>query len=884
MLLLTTVLYAQNKEERYTVRLTGATLEEFTKTVEHITGYSFIYGEEVQLKSLVTLDAKEKSITEILNQALMGESITYTLTNKHIILKNKTDKPKPVSRKFTISGYVTDGTSSETLIGANIYEFMQKQGTATNPYGFYTLTLPEGKVELIFSYLGYDSYKASFALQKDTVLHVKLGSDNVLEEVVIVSDRIETGIMATHTGAVDIPVTQIKNTPTILSEPDVMKTIQLIPGVQAGVEGSAGLYVRGGSPDQNLILLDGVPIYNVDHVLGFFSVFTAEAVKKVSLFKGSFPARFGGRLSSVVDVRTNDGDMKTFHGSISLGLLTTKLNFEGPIRKDKTAFNVSLRRSYLDWATRPFMKDDFKGGYYFYDINAKVNHKLSDKNRLFLSFYHGNDYYNISSYEEWNESSSKEEQAITDDKISMRWGNMVIAARWNNVVNNKLFSNTTLAFNEYRLNMDAQSSWKYKLDNNSYHTNYNSGIRDWSFQTDFDYTPHPEHHIKFGATYLYHNFHPEVMTSKVSNITEEARSDTLYKGISNSKIYAHELSVYAEDNFDLTPKLRTNIGFHLSGFHVQGKTYMSIQPRLALRYQLDKNMVLKASYSKMNQYINLLTSAPISMPTDLWVPVTKNIKPMLAHQYSLGAYYNGIKNWEFSMEGYYKEMKNVLEYKEATRFIGSSSSWEEKVEMGSGRSYGIELMAQRTAGKTTGWLSYTLAKSDRKFAKGGINNGERFPFKYDRRHMINLMLNHAFSQRVDVGVSWYFASGGTTTIAQEVGKIIRPDDGRLFQGLASFGYSVPVVTDQDYIEHRNNYRLPSSHRLNIGINLHKKTKHGVRTWNFSVHNLYNAMNPTFIYRTVKLENEGSVNETLTPVIKKFTLLPLFPSVSYTYRF
>lgn len=870
MLLLTTVLHAQNKEKRYTIRLSGATLNQFAKAVERITGYSFIYGEEIQLKHPVTIDAEEKTISQILNHAFANQQITHTLTKKHIILKNKTDKPKPVTRKFTISGYVTDATSAETLIGANVHELMQKQGTATNPYGFYTLTLPEGKVELIFSYLGYDSHKAAFSLQKDTVLHVKLGTDNVLEEVVILSNRVETGIMATHTGAVDIPVAKIKNTPTILSEPDVMKTIQLIPGVQAGVEGSAGLYVRGGSPDQNLILLDGVPIYNVDHVLGFFSVFTAEAVKKVTLFKGSFPARFGGRLSSVVDVRTNDGDMKRFHGSISLGLLTTKLNIEGPINKNKTAFNVSLRRSYLDWVSRPFMDDDLKGGYYFYDINAKVNHKFSDKNRLFLSFYHGNDYYNISSYEEWNEEESRKGETITHDKISMRWGNMLMAARWNNVVNNKLFSNTTVAFNEYRLNMDARSLWKYKAENNSYHTNYNSGIRDWSFQTDFDYTPHPEHHIKFGATYLYHNFRPEVMTSKVSNITAEARADTLYKGISNSQLYAHEVSVYAEDNVDLSPRLRANIGLHLSGFHVQGKTYASLQPRLALRYQMNRNMVLKASYSKMNQYINLLTSAPISMPTDLWVPVTRKIKPMLAHQYSLGAYYNGIKKWELSIEGYFKNMKNVLEYKEATRFIGSSASWEEKVEMGSGRSFGIEMMAQRTAGNTTGWLSYTLSKSDRKFAKGGINNGQRFPFKYDRRHLINLMLNHAFSPRLDVGVSWYFASGGTTTIAQEVGKIIRPDGG--------------APTDQDYIEHRNNYRLPSSHRLNIGINLHKKTKNGIRTWNISVHNLYNAMNPTFIYRTVKLEGEGEANQALVPVIKKFTLLPLFPSVSYTYKF
>ncbi len=329
---------------------------------------------------------------------------------------------------------------------------------------------------------------------------------------------------------------------------------------------------------------------------------------------------------------------------------------------------------------------------------------------------------------------------------------------------------------------------------------------------------------------------------------------------------AHEVFLYAEDNFDITPRLRVNAGLHTSAFHVEDKTYFSLQPRLAARYQLNEDIVLKTSYSKMNQYINLLTSAPISMPTDLWVPVTKNIRPMRAHQYSIGGYYTGIKNWEFSVEGYYKDMRNVLEYKDASRFIGSSSSWEEKVEMGKGRSFGVEFMVQRTVGKTTGWLSYTLAKSDRKFQKGGISNGQRFPFKYDRRHTINLVVNHKFSDRVDIGATWFFASGAAATIPREVTSVIVDPE-----------KTKPV----DYVEHRNNYRLPPSHRLNIGINLHKKKKHGVRTWNFSIYNAYNAMNPTFTQREIKFDEETFEE---VPRLKKFTLLPLIPSVTYTYRF
>ena len=329
---------------------------------------------------------------EILDLVFKDEPISYKFSERYILLQKKRVQ-KPVSRKFTISGYVTDGTSSETLIGVNIVESHQGQGTTTNPYGFYSITLPEGETELRFSYLGYTTETHHFTLAQDTLLNIRMKGNAQLEEVVVVSDKAEAGTVATQMGAVEIPMVQIKNTPSILGESDVMKAIQLMPGVQAGVDGSAGLYIRGGSPDQNLILLDGTPVYNVDHMFGFFSVFTPEAIKKVTLFKSSFPARFGGRLSSVIDVRTNDGDMKKYHGTLSIGLLTSKINLEGPIVKDKTSFNISARRSYIDLIAKPFMPDDEKYNYYFYDINAKINHKFSDRSRLYLSAYNGKDHF-----------------------------------------------------------------------------------------------------------------------------------------------------------------------------------------------------------------------------------------------------------------------------------------------------------------------------------------------------------------------------------------------------------------------------------------------------------------------------------------------------------
>ena len=867
---------AQKAETKLSFSIRNATLEEFVKRIENSTGFSFIYGEEVKMNHRLTLDVKQKTIPEILDLAFANEPVKYQITGRHILLQKK--KQKPVSRKFTISGYVTDGTSSETLIGANILESRQQQGTTTNPYGFYSITLPAGETELSFSYLGYTTRQYRLELSKDTLINVLMQDNNQLEEVVIVSDKAEAGITATQMGAQEIPIAQIKNTPSILGEADVMKTIQLMPGVQAGVEGSAGLYVRGGGPDQNLILLDGVPVYNVDHLFGFFSVFTPEAVKKVTLFKSSFPARFGGRLSSVVDVRSNDGDMKKYHGTLSVGLLSSKIQLEGPIIRDKTSFNISARRSYIDLIAKPFMPKDDKISYYFYDINAKINHKFSDRSRLFLNFYNGKDSY----YFKTTDSSS----SMYKDKMSLNWGNTIATARWNYIFNQKLFSNTTVAYNKYR--MDANSTVYTKtnliesISESNYHSNYHSGICDWSYLIDFDYNPTPAHHIKFGAGYLHHDFRPEVATSKIQEKEDGiTKQDTLYNSISNSTIQAHEVSAYIEDNFDIGSRLRMNVGLHLSMFRVQRRNYFSVQPRVSARYQLTKHTALKASYTKMSQYIHLLSSTPISMPTDLWVPVTSKIKPMQAHQYSLGSYYTGLPGWEFSVEGYYKQMRNVLEYKEGVSFLGSSSGWENKVEMGKGRSMGIEFMAQKTTGKTTGWIAYTLAKSDRKFAIGGINNGERFPYKYDRRHNLSLVVNHKFSNRIDIGASWIFSTGGTATIAEEVTAIIRPGE--------------DAIQQKDYIEKRNNYRLPASHRLNIGVNFNKKTKHGVRTWNISLYNAYNAMNPTMIYSNnsggyasyIKNQEDGKVYLQYIPAkrkITKLTLLPCVPSVTYTYKF
>jgi outer membrane cobalamin receptor len=643
-----------------------------------------------------------------------------------------------------------------------------------------------------------------------------------------------------------------------------MKTVQMMPGVQAGTEGSAGVYVRGGGADENLILLDGVPLYNVDHLFGFFSVFTPDAIKKVSLFKGSFPARFGGRLSSVIDVRTNDGDMHNYHGTIGVGILSSKLQFEGPIVKGRTSFNISGRRSYWDLVAKPFMSKKDKFGYYFYDLNAKINHRFNDRSRLFISLYNGKDKMDTEFKEEDSDYTTK-------DKGDLHWGNFLSAVKWNYQITSKLFSNTTVAYTHYKFNINSQYYERSVSEDfeNNYSSDYSSGIKDLAFDMDFDYRPLPDHHIKFGGGYLHHRFQPEVQTSRIKYNEKGTATDTTYSSMSDSRIRAHEANIYMEDELSIGKRFSANLGFHLSLFNVSDKTYTSFQPRISARYQLTDDIALKASYTKMSQYIHLLSSYTITMPTDLWVPATSQIKPMQSHQFSAGGYYTGFKGLELSVEAYYKDMRNVLEYKDGASFLGSSHNWESKVEMGKGRAMGIEFMLQKKVGKTTGWLAYTLAKSDRKFAGDGINDGKRFPYRYDRRHHLNAVVNHKFSDKIDIGASWEFYTGGTTTISEESTAIICPDKG-----------SNTYIKEVDYIGNRNNYRMPSSHRLNVGINFNKKTKRGMRTWNISVYNVYNAMNPTFIYRTIEPQDEGGEKA----ILKKVTILPFIPSVSYIYKF
>lgn len=797
-------------------------------------------------------------------------------------------------QKHTISGYITDQKSQETVIGAAVFDQNSRHGTISNTFGFYSITLNDGTVKMRYSYVGYQTQEAEFNLTKDTVINISLSENTVLSEVVV-TGRKETGIESTKMGSLDIPVKMIEHTPTLLGETDVIKTIQLTPGVQQGIGGSSAFYVRGGNGDENLVLLDGAPVYKIDHLFGFFSVFTPEAVKKVTFYKSSFPARYNGRVSSIVDVRTKDGDMQEFHGTVATGILSSRLNLEGPIFKGRTSYNFSARTTYMTFLAYPFMKkfmqDEFFT-YFFYDVNAKINHKFSNRDRLYVSFYKGIDKFEYGGKTDLDETEYKNDDYGRiigqknyhnkgEDDVYLNWGNTISTMRWNHVFSSQLFANTTLIYNHYDMNTGYHEETKLTGDVNRYQyskSNFGSEITDYGAIIDFDYMPSPRHAIKFGASYTYHNFAPETLITKEIDKDSERPDenvDTVMSHAHSRPHYGNELSVYAENDWKISSNFSLMPSCAITLFNIDHKNFINIQPRFSMKYDFLENWAMKASYSRMSQCVHLLTSTPVSMPTDLWVPITQKLKPETSDLFSIGFYYTGLKMWDFSIETYYKYLNNVVEYKDGKSYVGFAGSWEDLVALGTGTSKGIEFMIEKTSGKATGWISYTLSKSDRDFAENsGVNFGRKFPFTYDRRHNVSIVYTQRFGKRFELDASWTYYSGAHATLAKAKETVLYPDyyDDEEWGGR---GLIQTNETKTDYVVNKNNYTLPAVHMLNIGISFHEQKKRCERIWNFSFYNAYNRKNANLA--RIKHEDERLR-------LQKITILPLIPSFTLTYKF
>ena len=790
-----------------------------------------------------------------------------------------------MAQRHTVSGYITDAESGERLIGASVYDTVSRQGVATNVAGFYTLTLPEGEHTLQISYVGYHTaITRAFLLDKDTVLHFTLRPSTRLEEVTVVGHQSLNSPHSAQMSAVEVPIAQIRNIPAIGGEVDVLKAIQLLPGVQSGSEGSAGIYVRGGGPDENLIMLDGVPLYNVSHAMGMFSVFNADAIKNVTLYKGNFPARFGSRLSSVIDVRQNDGNSAFWHGGITVGLLAAKLNLEGPIftkaqldslKRDlepraKTTFNISARRTYFDLFLAPILaavssQDGFSmtGGYYFYDVNAKVSHTFSDRDKLSATYYMGDDVM----YMRYSDKSSGD-----FDKMGMRftWGNIMAAANWEHQITPRLYSNVQAAYTRYQYRLGQSMNAKYKDEESTYifdqSMTYSSNIHDVTLAAQFDYAPAAKHDIKFGGNYTYHLFQPSVGNLYMlegDNQQEIMRVDTTIGG---TMTHGHEAALYIEDTYSPWQWLRLNMGLRGSLYGVRGKAYPSIEPRLGIRALIYKDLAFKASYSYVSQYVHLLSNSSVSMPTDLWVPITKDLPPMRSMQVAAGLSYNLLNQLEISVEGYYKYSKNLMEYKEGASFMGSAADWDQQVTLGNGWSYGVEVLLQRTVGPVTGWIGYTWSRTMRQFDE--INFGRPFHAKYDREHDLSVTLQYDITKKIDIAATFVYGTGNRATLATQT-------------------YYDPSLGQYiDYTPERNNFRMPDYHRLDLGINFHiphkragspvfsrggwlRNAEHIV---NISVYNVYNHKNPYMLYPSY----DGKLYQV--------SIFPIMPSISYQFKF
>jgi hypothetical protein len=764
--------------------------------------------------------------------------------------------------KYTISGYIKDSLNGETLIGATIAVQGQTKGISSNLYGFYSITLEEGKYILICTFIGYRIKAVSIDLRADTKINFDvLPRSYLAEEVVVSAKKRDANVKNAQMGKFTLPMEQIKSIPAFLGEVDLLKTIQFLPGVRNAGEGSAGIYVRGGGPDQNLILLDDAPVYNTGHLFGFFSIFNADAIKNVTLIKGGMPAQYGGRLSSVLDVSMKEGNNQKFQVDAGIGIIASRLSIQGPLKKNKSSFIISGRRTYIDALTKPFIKSgsQFKGsGYYFYDLNAKVNYIFSDKDRLYLSGYFGRDVFDY----------VNGKQSL---KFNIPWGNSTGTLRWNHVFNNKLFGNTTAVYNDYNFTFNAaQNDFELKLS---------SGIRDLSLKQDFDLYPYTGHKLKFGGIYTYHKFTPSVISGK--------QDSTVFKPNNAQIKYAHEAAVYLQDDWEINEKIKIHAGLRYSFFQQTGpykiyqtddngnrtdstvfgrgkavKNYGGLEPRFTIRYALNDETSIKGSVTRNLQYIHLVSNAGTTLPTDIWVPSTYKVRPQISWLYALGLFKNFRDNmYETSVELYYKQMQNQIEYKEG--YIPSSlDDTENSFVFGKGWSYGAEFFINKTKGRLTGWIGYTLSWTWRKFPS--LNFGEKYPAKYDRRNDMSVVGIYELSKKWKLSASFVFGTGNSATLPQRF-------------------YIVGGILTQEY-SRINEYRLPPYHRFDFSAiltpkkNIRRKWK---SEWVFSVYNAYNRKNPYFVY----FDQTGSpFNGTLQIQAKQVSLFPVIPAITWNVKF
>ena len=858
---------------RYSYDFRGSTikeaLERLSVEAKIAIGYANDIVGEGQVDCIIENALVEEVLDCIIGNANLGVERSSLGTYK--VIQKETSHHRAKRARHTISGYVRDARTGEALLYTTVYDYKRFIGVTTNAYGFYSLTLEEGEVSLVASYLGYEKARFDIMLTADRVLDINLTPSSFgLDTLVVIGESVAAIEERTQMSMVRIPVKQIQDMPTLLGEPDILRAVQLLPGVQSGNEGTTGIYVRGGGVDQNLFLLDGATVYNPSHLFGFLSIFHARALNDVTLYKGGFPARYGGRLSSVVDLSMKEGNLKEFSGEASLGLAASSFTIEGPIKKDQTSFILSGRRSLIDVAIAPFSASDDYPAYALFDFNGKLNHRFSAKDRIYASVYGGSDSYNQTNQFEGPENENPR------NLFSIDWGNTIATFRWNHLFSDKLFSNAAFLYSRYNLETEQEDVRFRRNDADElvqerFKLLYDSGVEDLGGKIDFDLIPSPSHHIRFGAQLTSHRFTTGTLQLNEGPVNNP-RQDTLLVPVST--INSLEAAVYVEDDIKLGRSIGLNLGVRGSTYSVENTTYQSIEPRAALRISLPFNWALKMSYSWMSQYIHLLVNSGLGLPTDLWVPVTDRVKPQESEQVSVGLAHTIEGAYELSIEAYHKTMDGIIEYKEGANLLGASQDWQTNIESGEGTSYGVELFVQKQRGRTTGWLGYTLSWSDRTFEN--LNDGETFPFRYDRRHDVALTVVHRLKDWVSLSGSWVYGTGTAVTVstARFSPAVFSNDTGlRTIEA---------TNVESELLGDRNGFRMPAYHRLDIGANFEWPAKGGsTHLLSVGAYNTYNRRNPYFLFIEENLLQD--INDTEI-VLKQASLFPVLPSFSYAFQF
>lgn len=770
-----------------------------------------------------------------------------------------------LSQQYTVSGYVRDAADGESLIGANVFLSEINKGTITNEYGFYSISVESGNYTLVSSYLGFQDFTQPIMLDKNLKIDIELSEESeLLDEVVVLGEEVDRNVREVQMSVNKLDIKTIQKLPTLLGETEILRSIQLLPGVTSVGEGAAGFNVRGGSIDQNLVLLDEAPVYNSSHLFGFFSVFNPDAVKDVKLYKGGIPARYGGRLSSILDVRMKEGNSKRFEGNGGIGTIFSRLAIEAPIIKDKSSFIVAGRRSYIDVLAKPFLDDtqsDFTLN--FFDLTLKSNYRFGDNDQIFISGYFGRDNFGLA------------------DAAGFNWGNSTATFRWNHLFSEKLFSNLTMYYSNYDYKINFGDDEADKFD-------WNAKIINYSIKPEFSYFLSPSNIIRFGGQSIYYDFEPANAVAISNNIVTD---------ISLAKQHAIESNIFIENELDWEDKIEVNYGLRLSHFMYLGDrfaytygeaeqglprpledaqfyeqwdaiaTFANLEPRLSIKYQLNNSSSVKASYNRTAQYIHLVSNTTASTPVDIWTPSTNNIAPQMADQVALGYFKNFNDNSiEFSSEVYYKKMDKLIDYIDGADLI-LNNFLEGQILEGVGRAYGLELMARKNKGKFSGWASYTFARSERQV--DGINNNEWYPSRFDQTHNLSLTGFYEISKRLTFSANFVYNTGTPTTFVTT----------RFEQQ----GYIVPNSDNNA----RNNVRIPDYHRLDLSLTIDPKTNSNKRwkgQWVIGVYNVYSRRNPFSIFfrqDTDRIPTGQAIN---TEAVRLSVVGNFIPSISYNFKF